>query len=72
MAGTADPRQCRKSHTTTASQRGRSLAAQQSADRHIRIRPAPTRNDRRVVVKAALEGVAAEVLRRSNGVHTAA
>lgn len=58
---------------------GQALAevAQHEAERHLRrilrIRAVPTRNDRRVVTKAAREAVAAEVRRRgSNGMHSAA
>ncbi len=53
----------------------RADAAQEEAERHLlrilRIRQVPTRNDRRVVTRAAREAVAAEV-RRSNGIHSAA
>ena len=51
-------------------------AGQHEAERHLRrilrIRPVPTRNDRPLVTKAAREAVAAEVRRRSNGMHSAA
>jgi hypothetical protein len=46
--------------------------AERQLRRILRIRPVPTRNDRRVVTKAAREAAAAEVRRLSNGVHAAA
>ncbi len=57
---------------------GQALAdgAQEEAERQLRrmlrIRAVPTRDDRRVVTKAAREAAAAEVRRRANGTRTGA